>query len=107
MGWLSVDEVRVWCNENDDAETMATLTAITAAVQTKIANHLDRPVVADSSELEAKPEGVVADDCIKLAAKLLASHYNENREVVTDAKAAGLPFGFDFLLTEYRRRTSF
>lgn len=106
MQWLTVDELREWCRENDDAETTAMLSAIGTAAEILIAQYLDRPVVASDAELEGKTNAIVADELIKMAAKLLVSHFNEHREAVTDTKNEALPFGFEWILNPYRVRTN-
>ena len=102
MKWLTIDELREWCHEDEGSEEDVMLTSLGTATELKIAQFLNRPVVASEADIKEGSNAIVANELIKLAAKQMVSHLNEHREAVTEAKVQELPFGFSFLLNDYR-----
>ena len=104
MRWLELDDLLRWCREIDSEDTRATLTAIGNAVEQAIENHLARPVLTDPPENGST--GIQVNDVIIQAARMLVSHFNEHRESTTEYNLDSLPFGYDYLLRDYRLRSN-
>lgn len=108
MDWLDIDDLLRWCRENDTEDVREVLTAIGTAVELAVANHLDRPLFASQEALEAagSPEhGLVVTEPIRQAARMLVSHLNEHRESGSELTVRDFPFGYDYLLRDYRIRS--
>lgn len=110
MNWLTIDDLMLWCREVDSDDTRQVLTTIADAVELSIEQYLKRPLFAYQEELDAidpKPDhALVVNAAIKQAAMMLVSHFNENRETSTELNLDDLPFGFDYLLNDYRIRSN-
>ncbi len=48
----------------------------------------------------------MVNEPIRQAARMLVSHLNENRESVSDLRLQAFPFGYDYLLRDYRIRSN-
>lgn len=109
-GWLTVDDMLLWCREVDNDDTRLVLSGIGKAVELGIERHLNRPVLANQAELNAmKPplnNAVVVDPVIKQAALLMVSYLNENREAATAVSLEDMPYGYTYLLNDYRIRSN-
>ncbi len=109
-GWLSVDDMLLWCREIDNPETRSVLTGIGQAVELGIERHLNRKVVASQAAWEAMDSppdhAVIADPVIKQAALLMVSYLNENREAATEVNLEEMPYGYTYLLNDYRIRSN-
>ena len=110
MDWLNVDDLVLWCREVDSDDTRTVLTSLGEAVEVSVAGYLKRPLFATQEALDNEdpmPEhALVVNPAIKQAAMMLVSHFNENREASTDLSLDDLPFGFDYLLNDYRIRSN-
>lgn len=110
MDWLDIEELLLWCREVDSEEVRKVLAAIGDAVEVSVSAYLKRPLFATPEALEAEdpvPEhALVVNPAIKQAAMMLVSHLNENREASTELSLDNLPFGFDYLLNDYRIRSN-
>ncbi len=107
-GWLTVDDMLMWCREVDNAETRAVLSTIGAAVELGVERHLNRPVLASIEALEATTvdNAILVNPVIKQAALLMVSYLNENREAGTEVNLEDMPFGYTYLLNDYRIRSN-
>ena len=108
--WLPVDELVIWCREVDNDDTRQMLERIGDAVAVAVEQHLNRPLFASQEEMDAMeplPDyAMVVNPAIRQAAMLLVSHLNENREAVTEVNLEAMPYGFVFLLNDYRIRSN-
>lgn len=108
--WLTVEDMLLWCREIDNADTRAVLTRLGEAVELAVAQHLNRPVLASQAELDAldppPAHAIVADSVIKQAALLMVSHLNDHREATTEVNLEEMPYGYVFLLNDYRIRSN-
>ena len=110
LQWLDIDDLVRWCRETDNENNRAVLTYIGTAVELVIEEHLARPLFASQGDLDAvdpTPEhAMVVNEPIRQAARMLVSHLNENRESASDLALNDVPFGYLYLLQDYRIRSN-
>ena len=108
--WLPVNDMLLWCREVDSDNTRQVLESIGDAVAIAVEKHLNRPLFATQAEMDAMdpvPEhAMVVDPVIKQAAMLLVSHFNENREAALEVNLEEMPYGYTYLLNDYRIRSN-
>ncbi len=109
-GWLTVDDMLLWCRAVDNDDTRSVLAGIGEAVELGIERHLNRPVLASQAALDAMEppvdNAVVVDPVIKQAALLMVSYLNENREAAAEVNLEEMPYGYTYLLNDYRIRSN-